>query len=250
MRHSISRKQFVGGLGLVTAGASGALALGHTGAGAAMARNESGAPLPHAAGRQVTVSGPDQALQALMDGNQRFATAVQRSRENVVQRRIDLSSSQAPFATILACADSRVAPETLFDADLGELFVCRVAGNVVTSELLGSMEYAVKVLNTPLIMVVGHQGCGAVDAAVGVATRGARYDGYLGGLVDLIVPAAMTAATQAGDLLANAVRQNVVLEVDRLTRRDVEFATRIADRQLRVVGGVYDLANGRVDLVV
>ena len=88
-----------------------------------------------------------------------------------------------------------------------------------------------------------------VDAAVAVATRGASYDGYLGGLVDLIVPAAMVAATRPGDLLPNAVRQNVLLEVERLSRRDVEFAMRIADRRLRVVGGLYDLANGRVELV-
>jgi carbonic anhydrase len=201
----------------------------------------------HAA--QATGRSPDQALQALHEGNQRFVVATQRAGGRAIDRRMELTGGQNPFAIILGCADSRVPPEIVFDTGLGDLFVCRVAGNIETPEIIGSIEYGVQVLGAPLIMVLGHSGCGAVDAALAVVTRGAEFEGYLSGLVDLIIPAAASIAGQPGNPLDNAIRANVQTTVAHLLRRDPELAARVRDGRVRVVGGVYDLASGRVDLV-
>jgi len=200
----------------------------------------------HAA--QATSQSPDQALQTLLAGNQQFALATQRAGGRAIERRLELTQGQNPFAIILGCADSRVPPEIVFDTGLGDLFVCRVAGNIETPEIIGSIEYGVQVLGAPLIMVLGHSGCGAVDAALAVV-RGAELEGYLAGLVDQITPAAASIVGQPGNPLDNAIRANVQTTVSHLLRRDPELARRVSDGRLRVVGGVYDLASGRVDLV-
>jgi carbonic anhydrase len=201
----------------------------------------------HAA--QATSPSPDQALQRLLAGNQQFVLAAQRAGGRAIERRLELSGGQRPFAIILGCADSRVPPEIVFDTGLGDLFVCRVAGNIETPEIIGSIEYGVQVLGAPLVMVLGHSGCGAVDAALAVVTRGAEFAGYLAGLVDLFIPAVASIVGQPGNPLDNAIRANVQMTVSRLLRRDPDLATRVRDGRVRVVGGVYDLASGRVDLV-
>src|SRR5262249_53906518 len=201
----------------------------------------------HAA--QGTGRSPDQALQALIDGNQQFVLATQRAGGRGIERRLELAGGQNPFAIILGCADSRVPPEIVFDTGLGDLFVCRVAGNIETPEIIGSIEYGVQVLGAPLVMVLGHSSCGAVDAALAVVTSGAEFQGYLDALVDQITPAAASIVGQPGNPLDNAIRANVQRTVVQLLRRDPELATRVRDGRVRVVGGVYDLASGRVDLV-
>jgi carbonic anhydrase len=198
---------------------------------------------------QATGPSPDQALQTLLEGNQRFVVATQRAGEGAIERRLALTGGQNPFAIILGCADSRVPPEIVFDTGLGDLFVCRVAGNVETPEIMGSIEYGVQVLGAPLVMVLGHSGCGALDAALAVVTRGAEFEGYLAGLVDQLLPAVASSMGQPGNPLDNAIRANVQLTVSRLLRRDPDLAMRVRDGRVRVVGGVYDLASGRVDLV-
>jgi carbonic anhydrase len=198
----------------------------------------------HAA--QVTGPSPQQALQRLMAGNQNFMAAVQRFGGVAIERRLELTGGQSPFAIILGCADSRVPPELIFDTGLGDLFVCRVAGNIDTAEIIGSIEFGVRVLGAPLIMVLGHSSCGAVDAAIDVALRGAELDGYLAGLVDQITPAVSSVVGQPGNMLDNATRANVQSTVLHLVRRDWDFAQRVRDGRLAVVGGVYDLASGRV----
>ncbi|HEY7067201.1 MAG TPA: carbonic anhydrase [Chloroflexota bacterium] len=192
---------------------------------------------------------PDQALQRLQDGNQEFVLATQAAGGRGIERRLEVSQGQNPFAIILGCADSRVPPEIVFNTGLGDLFVCRVAGNIETPEIIGSIEYGVQVLGAPLIMVLGHSSCGALDAALAVVTQGAEFQGYLSGLVDQLTPAAASIAGQPGNPLDNAIRANVQMTVARLLRRDPDLASRARDGRARVVGGVYDLASGRVDLV-
>ena len=201
----------------------------------------------HAA--QATSRSPDQALQTLLEGNQRFVVATQRAGGRAIDRRLELTGGQNPFAIILGCADSRVPPEIVFDTGLGDLFVCRVAGNIETPEIIGSIEYGVQVLGAPLVMVLGHSGCGALDAALAVVTRGAEFAGYLAGLVDKLTPAAASILGQPGNPLDNAIRANVQMTVSHLLRQDPELATRVRAGRVRVVGGVYDLASGQVDLV-
>jgi carbonic anhydrase len=201
----------------------------------------------HAA--QATSRSPDQALQTLLEGNQRFVAATQRAGGRAIERRLELTGGQNPFAIILGCADSRVPPEIVFNTGLGDLFVCRVAGNIETPEIIGSIEYGVQVLGAPLVMVLGHSSCGAVDAALAVVTRGAEFQGYLDGLVEQLTPAAASVVGQPGNPLDNAIRANVQMTVARLLRRDPDLATRARDGRARVVGGVYDLASGRVDLL-
>jgi carbonic anhydrase len=201
----------------------------------------------HAA--HATGQSPDQALQRLMAGNQQFVQDAQRAGGRTIERRLELTGGQSPFAIILGCADSRVPPEIIFDTGLGDLFVCRVAGNIETPEIIGSIEFGVQVLGATLIMVLGHSSCGAVDAALAVVTQGAELTGYLEGVVEQITPAASTVVGQPGNPLDNAIRANVQLTVGRLVRRDPELAARVQNGRARVVGGVYDLASGRVDLV-
>jgi carbonic anhydrase len=239
------RRRFLQGLALTAA-------LGSQGFHAGAAHGADRTSQPDARPARVLGQGtpltPDQALQDLLEGNQRFTAAYARDRDTIT-RRIDLVGGQSPHATILGCADSRVVPELVFDADLGELFVCRVAGNVVTSDVLGSIEYAVKVLGTPLIVVLGHEGCGAIDAALSVVTRGAEFEGYLAGLIDQLVPAATRIVGQPGVPLDNAIRANVQMQVTRLHQRDPDFTARVADGRLRIVGAVYQLESGLISLV-
>lgn len=152
---------------------------------------------------------PDEALAKLMEGNQRF---VERKRLNPHQdtaRLAEVATGQAPFAAILSCADSRVVPEIAFDQGIGDLFVVRVAGNIAITEDIASEEYAVGVLGTPLLLVLGHERCGAVNAAL----EGGELPGVIESLVFAIQPAIKASENEAGDRLANAVKANVRVQV-------------------------------------
>lgn len=203
------------------------------------------------AGRAFAADGAvtaDQALALLMEGNARYVSGETQPR-NFAADRAALAEGQAPFAVILGCADSRVAPELAFDQSRGQLFVLRVAGNTLNVDMLASMEFALAVLGTPLIMVLGHSACGAVGAAIKVVEDNEPLPGHLPDLIDPIKPAVEAVRDRGGDLLANAIEENV-----RLTKAKIEAAGpivsgMIADGKAKVVGGVYDLATGKVELI-
>lgn len=157
---------------------------------------------------------------------------------------------QYPFAGLVSCADSRVAPELAFDQGPGDLFVVRVAGNFVNVDGLASLEYGVKFLGVPLIMVLGHTNCGAVDAAIKVVKDGVQLPGHLPDLINDIRPAAEFALKEKpDDPLQTAVVENVRLNARALAQSTPIISEFVAGGKLKVVGGVYDLATGKIALV-
>lgn len=156
--------------------------------------------------------------------------------------RAELSKAQHPFACVLACADSRVPPEMVFDTGLGDLFVVRVAGNIVDDAVLGSLEYAVEHLHVPLIVVLGHSGCGAVTAAI----QGGPARDHTGVLIQAIAPAVREARKRPGPLLDNAVRENMKLSLGQLRRSEPVLRRLEARHEVRLAGGVYRLDTGKV----
>src|ERR1700688_2583723 len=191
---------------------------------------------------------PDAALDRLMAGNRRYIEGLTR-RHDFKHEREALSKGQNPFAAVLSCADSRIAPELCFDTARGDVFVCRVAGNFANDDIVASLEYAVQVLNTPLIMVLGHGACGAVDATIKSIKDGTTLPGHLPALVVALRPAVETVKDKPGDLLANAIRSNVALTVDKLKSAAPILKSFVDDKKIRVVGGVYELKTGRVELL-
>jgi carbonic anhydrase len=191
---------------------------------------------------------PDAALDRLIKGNDRYVQGVSR-RHDFVHEREALAGGQNPFTAVLSCADSRIAPEYCFDTARGDLFVCRIAGNFASDEMIASLEYAVQVLNTPLIMVLGHEACGAVDATIKSVKDGSTLPGHLPSLVAAIKPAVDAVQEQSGDVLANATRRNVTLNVERLKGAAPILNAFANDKKIRLVGGVYELRTGRVQLL-
>jgi carbonic anhydrase len=198
--------------------------------------------------KPANVLSPDAALDRLMKGNARYIEGVSR-RHDFKNEREALSQGQNPYAAVLSCADSRIAPELCFDTARGDVFVCRVAGNFANDDIVASLEYAVQVLNTPLIMVLGHDACGAVDATIKSIKDGSTLPGHLPALVSALTPAVKAAQGQSGDLLANAIRQNVMLTADKLKSTAPILKSAVDDKKIRVVGGVYELKTGRVQLL-
>jgi carbonic anhydrase len=198
--------------------------------------------------KPANVLPPDAALDRLMKGNARYVDGVSR-RHDFKHEREALSAGQNPFAAILSCADSRIAPEYCFDTGRGDIFVCRVAGNIASDEMIASLEYAVSVLNTPLIMVLAHQSCGAVDAAIKSIKNGTTLPGHLPSLVDAIAPAVSAVQDQGGDMLTNAIRRNATLNADKLKSSDAVLKSFVDGKKLRVVSAIYELRSGRVELL-
>ena len=189
---------------------------------------------------------PAEALKRLMSGNERYAKNEPKERDFSAGRAAR-AQAQYPFAAILSCADSRVAPELAFDEGPGELFVNRVAGNIVNPDLLASLEYGVQFLGAPLILVLGHSKCGAVDAAIKVVKSKAVLPGHLPGLINAIKPAVVAAEKKgSGDLLDNAIAENVRRQVARLKASPPIVQKLYADKKIDIVGAVYDLATGKV----
>ncbi|NEO32968.1 MAG: carbonic anhydrase [Symploca sp. SIO3C6] len=187
---------------------------------------------------------PDQALEKLMAGNRRF---IERKRQNPNQdtaRLTEVAKGQAPFASILSCADSRVPPEIVFDQGLGDLFVVRDAGNVATPEEIGSLEFGTLILGSKVLMVLGHEECGAVKAAV----AGAPVPGQISSILFAITPAIAHSEGEAGNRVDNAVKANVLLQMERLEKSTV-ISGLIEEKKLKLVGGRYDLNTGEVTLV-
>ena len=158
-------------------------------------------------------------------------------------------SGQNPYAGILSCSDSRVAPEYAFDSSRGDLFVCRVAGNFASNDVIASFEYAVANLGTPLIMVLGHDACGAISATLTSLKEKSTLPGHLPSIVAGLTSAAQMGAAQPGDALANSIRQNVVDTVAQLKSATPILATAVDHQKLKVVGGIYRLASGTVEMV-
>jgi carbonic anhydrase len=191
----------------------------------------------------------DEALTRLMDGNARYVANTP-DQKDFSAGRAARAQAQYPFASVLSCSDSRVAPELAFDQGPGDLFVVRLAGNFLNDDGLASLEYGAQFLGIPLIMVLGHSNCGAVDAAIKVLKDGVKLPGHLPGLVNAIKPAVEAAKARGGtDLLADAVTENVRRNVELLVTRDPVIAALVKAGKVKVVGGVYELSTGRVTLV-
>jgi carbonic anhydrase len=189
----------------------------------------------------------DDVLARLREGNERFVNG--RARFPTVQKEIlaQLAKGQRPYATILGCSDSRVPPELVFDAGFGELFIIRVAGNVVSPEVMGTLQYAAVHLGTPLFVVLGHEGCGAVQAALAAKFRGARDRSRIERLLETITPGLDTIradATLEEQMLA-AVEANVRWSMHQLLATP-EAQARAAEGVIKLVGAVYELTTGRV----
>ncbi|MGB8900353.1 MAG: carbonic anhydrase [Methylocella sp.] len=191
----------------------------------------------------------DAALRRLMEGNARYV-ANQPAHRDFSAGRAERTRSQYPIAAVLSCADSRVAPEFAFDQGPGDLFVVRLAGNFANDDGLASLEFAVKFLGVPLVVVLGHSNCGAVAAAIKVVEDEAQLPGHLPGLVQSIKPAVEAAkAKSPKDLLAAAITENVALNVNRLETAQPLLASFAQTKGVKIVGGVYDLANGKIGLL-
>ena len=207
----------------------------------------SGAPVAGAARRD-----PDAILRDLLDGNQRFSSGQAAGPRRKPEEFATLADGQTPEAVIVGCADSRVSPEILFDQGVGDLFVIRVAGNVVSNAgviVKGSIEYAVAELGVPLILVLGHTQCGAVKAALQHLDAKDVLPGALAGLVDAVKPAVAAAKGKPGDPLDNTIRANVLAGVARLKVLPPIVGPAVKRGKVSVVGGVYDLKSGAVTMV-
>lgn len=192
------------------------------------------------------VDTPDAALAHLMAGNARYVSG-QLSERDFSAGRAARAQGQKPFAAILGCADSRVAPELAFDQGPGELFIVRVAGNFVTPEGLGSLEFGAAVLGTKLIMVLGHNSCGAVNATVAALQKGNSLPGHIAGLVTSMKPGIESVVKAGGaDLEHRAVVANVQANVRRLQTEKPILGEMVAAGKLKVVGAYYDLPTGKV----
>lgn len=192
---------------------------------------------------------PSAALEMLMAGNQRFVTGAVQHPNQDAARRSALAGGQSPFATVLGCSDSRVAPEIAFDQGLGDLFVVRSAGHVLDPAVLGSVEYGVSVLSCPLVVVLGHESCGAVAAARAALDGGGSGDGYVRDVVEKVMPSVRAAlaggATDGAEFVAEQVRATVAL----LLERSRVLADGVEAGRVAVAGLFYRLTDGTASMV-
>jgi carbonic anhydrase len=192
---------------------------------------------------------PEEALQKLLDGNRRYATHHAAHPDETIARRLAIAAGQQPFAAILGCADSRVPPEIIFDEGLGDLFTVRVAGNIMDSAVLASLEYAAVELGVPLVMVLGHEGCGAVKAALAVKSQGTSVPGHVTTLVRALSPAISEVDDTSDAAVAQAVRANVTLVAAKIGAAQPVIAPLVGGGKLAVVGAQYNLHDGLVELI-
>ncbi|SDT37118.1 carbonic anhydrase [Actinoplanes derwentensis] len=188
---------------------------------------------------------PRAALKALLDGNRRFVTGRSRHPHQTVARLHEVAAGQHPFAVLLGCADSRVSPELLFDQGIGDLFDDRVAGNIVDDLLLGSMEYAVEEFEPPLLIVLGHERCGAIAATLSTIANGTTAPGHIQTIVNALTPIVEPFVNDP-DAVEKAVRANVLAQVAALKAGSDIIRERVEHGKLAVVGARYDLDTGVV----
>jgi carbonic anhydrase len=191
-----------------------------------------------------------EALQRLLDGNRRFLRGESRNTKFCLETLSSLAAAQTPYAAILGCADSRVAPEVIFDAGLGELFVIRVAGNVVSPEVIGSIQYAAAHLSAPLFVVLGHEGCGAVQAALQALHQGVQHKARIARLLENIVPgvSGVSTALSESEQMHQAVEANVRWAMQQV-RATPEAKQRASEGRMMLVGAVYEIETGRVRML-
>lgn len=193
-------------------------------------------------------STPGEALRLLEEGNAAFLRGDMPANDIGPRRRLQLAAGQSPFCAYVSCSDSRVPPELLFGRGLGELFIIRNAGNTVDTVAMGSIEYAVLELGVPLVVVMGHESCGAVKAAMAVVEKNARFPGAIDNMIEPIIPAVLQARGQAGDPVENAVKQNVRRVVDVMRNEsDPILQKPLQAGKIQIVGAYYELSSGRVD---
>jgi carbonic anhydrase len=192
---------------------------------------------------------PNDALQHLIDGNRRYAAGRPLHAHHSAAERRQVAERQHPFAVVLGCADSRVPVEVVFDQGLGDLFVVRSAGQVLDDAIVGSIELAVREFGVPLVLVLGHERCGAVQAALDVVPTHGEPLGHVDWVLRAIRPAVRTVAGHPGDALQNAVRANVEMVAGALRSSEPVLAKRVRGGALRVVGADYHLDDGLVQIV-
>ena len=217
-------------------------AIGLALAGSGIAKDVKKPPKPQ------NVLSPDASFERLLQGNRRYVDGVSR-RHDFQHEREALAGGQNPYAGILSCADSRIAPEYAFDSGRGDLFVCRVAGNFANDDTIASMEYAVAILGVPLLLVLGHDACGAVDATIKSLKDNTTLPGRLPSLVTALAPAVKAVSQQPGNPLDNAIRQNVIDNVEKLKSATPILSVATEQRKLKLVGGIYRLKSGRIDML-
>ncbi|MEV4759615.1 carbonic anhydrase [Micromonospora sp. NPDC049559] len=235
MSHLLSRRSLLAAGGLTAAGAAG---LATAGPAAAAAPATEAPP-----------ANPDAALRRLLDGNRRFVAGRARHPHQSPRHLRELASGQHPFAITLGCADSRVPPELLFDQGLGDLFDNRVAGNIVDDLLLGSIEFAIEEFHPLVLVVLGHERCGAVSATVNALQGGESAPGHIGAIVEALRPIIEPLIGTETDVVEAGVRANVHAQVQQLLATSEIVAEKVQTGTLKVVGARYDLDDGRVTLV-
>jgi len=206
------------------------------------------APVQAPLAAEAPVQSPQEALERLMAGNERYTTNRSLPLNESNQRRTEVAQGQHPFATIFSCVDSRVPPELVFDRGLGDLFVIRTAGHVIDEAVLGSLEFGVAELQIPLLMVLGHAKCGAVTASIEAVEHHAEAPASIAYLVKGITPAIELAEEETGDKLTNCINANIALTVKRLREAPI-LAEAVAAGKLLVVGARYELESGTVEMV-
>jgi carbonic anhydrase len=194
------------------------------------------------------ITDPDAALDRLLAGNRRFVEEQMLHPDQDRNRRLRISQAQDPYAVILTCSDSRLSPEVVFDEGLGDLFVVRMAGNIVDSATLGSVEYAIGHLSTPLVLVIGHERCGAVEATLESIQHHNSPHGRVVALVTAITPAVAVAEQRQGDLLDNTIRANAQMSRDAIAESS-ELTSQLSAGELKVLAAYYSLDDGRVSLI-
>jgi carbonic anhydrase len=227
----------IGRRDILRLGAAGLVAIGLGGA-PWSARAAEGAP---------TTLTPDEALNALKKGNADYVSHPELCTIDLAEQRDTVAAHQAPWASIISCADSRVPPELIFGGHgVGELFVARNAGNLVDTATLGTVEYGAAVLGSPLIVVLAHTSCGAVKAACDVVTKNATYPGAIGPMIDPILPAAIAVRSEAGDFVNNAAKESARRTAKRLTTASTLLAGLAGAGKLKILAAIYDLKTGVV----
>jgi carbonic anhydrase len=195
----------------------------------------------------ATALSPDEALAALKSGNERYVSHPELCSIDLAQQRSAVAGHQAPWATIITCADSRVPPELIFGGHgVGELFVARNAGNLVDTATLGTVEYGAAVLGAPLVVVLAHTSCGAVKAACDVVTKNAIYPGAIGPMIEPILPAALAVRDSPGDFVNNTAKESARRTAKRLTAASTLITGLISAGKLKIATAIYDLETGAV----
>ena len=208
-----------------------------------------GAHRAFAAGATTSVTA-DEALAKLKAGNEKYVSAPQICAADLAKRRDQVAQTQTPWATIITCSDSRVPPELLFGGvGLGELFVARNAGNMADTATMGTIEYGAEHLGIPLVVVMGHERCGAVSAACAVVEKHAKFPGSIGPMVNAIVPAAKAVYGKPGDFVDNTVRESAKRTAKKIATKSEIVSHLIKSNKVKVVAARYDLDDGRVEFL-